>query len=77
MCCVFCLQDAEVNWQFNIFAFADATPGHTLSVLTFHLFKQAGLLNEFSVDQAKFWNFLQKVESGYKAENPYHNRFDE
>ena len=45
-------------------------------MLTFHLFKQAGMFNEFSVDQDKFWNFLQKIESGYKAKNPYHNRFD-
>ncbi|KAL3161210.1 putative 3',5'-cyclic phosphodiesterase pde-3 [Trebouxia sp. C0009 RCD-2024] len=67
------LLDAENNWQFDIFAFADATPGSTLSVLTFHLFKQAGMFSEFSVDQAKFWNFLQKIESGYRAENPYHN----
>lgn len=68
------LQDAETNWQFDIFAFAEATPGSTLSMLTFHLYKQAGLVREFKLDERKLCNFLQKVESGYSAENPYHNR---
>ncbi|KAL0037875.1 hypothetical protein WJX79_003284 [Trebouxia sp. C0005] len=67
------LQDAETNWQFDIFAFAEATPGSTLSMLTFHLYKQAGLVREFKLDERKLCNFLQKVESGYSAENPYHN----
>ena len=75
---VFCvpIQDAENNWQFDIFAFADATPGSTLSVLTFHLLKDTGLIDDFNMDQTKWWNFLQKVEGGYQAENPYHNRSD-
>jgi len=68
------LQDAENNWQFDIFAFAEATPGTTLSVLTFHLYKQASLISHFQMDERKLCKFLQKVESGYSAENPYHNR---
>ena len=68
------LQDAESNWQFDIFAFADATPGTTLSMLTWHLYKQAGLIRDFNLDEQKLCNFLQKIESGYSASNPYHNR---
>ena len=68
-----CVQDAETNWQFDIFAFADATPGTTLAVMTFHLLKQANCMHDFGVDPAKFWTFLQKIEQGYKAGNPYHN----
>ena len=68
------LQDAESNWQFDIFAFADAAPGATLSMLTFHLYKQAGLIRDFHLDEQKLCNFLQKIESGYSINNPYHNR---
>ena len=68
------LQDAENNWHFDIFAFADATPGTTLAVMTFHLLKQAGCINEINLDQGKLWNFLQKIEGGYRVENPYQQR---
>ena len=34
------LQGAEKTWQFDIFRLAEATPGNTLSLLAFHLFKQ-------------------------------------
>ena len=69
------LQDACTNWQFDIFAFAEECKGKSLSVLGFHLYKQGGLIKEFKLDDAKFINFLQKVESGYNAVNPYHNRW--
>ncbi len=72
--CLSVIQDAESNWQFDIFAFAEATPGTTLSMLTFHLYKQAGLIRDFKLDPPKLCKFLQKIESGYSAENPYHNR---
>ena len=68
------MQDAENNWHFDIFAFAEATPGTTLSMLTFHLYKRAGLIQHFKLNELKLCNFLQKIESGYKADNPYHNR---
>ena len=60
------LQDAENNWQYDIFGFADAT--QTLSMLTFHLYKQAGLITDFNLNEQKLCNFLQK--SGHRAENP-------
>ena len=68
------LQDAESNWQFDIFAFADATPGMTLALLTFHYYKTSGLIQHYSLDSGKLWTYLQQVEQGYDMMNPYHNR---
>ena len=65
-------QDAETNWQFDIFWLSDATPVHTLSLLAVHLNKVTGFLH--GMDQAKFWNYVRTIESGYLSTNPYHNR---
>ncbi|DBB02619.1 TPA: putative 3',5'-cyclic phosphodiesterase pde-3 [Trebouxia sp. C0006] len=67
------LQDASTNWQFDIFALADATPGYTLSLLTFHVMKQSGLVQEFSLDEPKLQAYLQQIEQGYNPLIPYHN----
>ena len=71
---VVCLQDAESNWQFDVFAFSELAPGNTLSLLTCHLFKRAGLITDFDLDHEKLVRFLQKIEAGYSSNNPYHNR---
>ena len=68
------LQDAENNWQFDVFAFAEATPGVTLALLTFHFYKISGCISHFGLDPVKLWRYLQRVESGYQMQNPYHNR---
>ena len=70
----FLLQNAENTWQFDIFAFAEATPGVTLSLLTFHFYSIAGHIKHFALDPGKLWRFLQRIESGYVKDNPYHNR---
>ncbi|KAL3135613.1 3',5'-cyclic-nucleotide phosphodiesterase pde1 [Trebouxia sp. C0009 RCD-2024] len=67
------LKTAENSWQFDIFAFAEATQGHTLSLLFFHLVKQSGLLQVLGFDITKFCNFLRKMDAGYDPSNPYHN----
>ena len=66
-------QDADNNWQFDIFGFADATPGMTLSLLTFHYLKQTGVIEKWDHDETKLCRYLQRVEAGYKPSNPYHN----
>ena len=38
------MQDAEENWQFDVYAFAEAAPGKTLSLLAWHYHKQGGSL---------------------------------
>ncbi len=68
------MQAAEHSWQFDIFALADATPGHTLSLLYFHLVKQSGVLQACQMDEAKLCNFLQRMDNGYDPSVPYHNR---
>ena len=71
------LQDAENNWQFDVFAFAEATPGTTLSLLTFHLLKHAGapISDGGQLTEAKLCRYLQRIEAGYDSTNPYHNRY--
>ena len=69
------MQDAENNWQFDIFGFAQATPGTTLSMLVFHLLKQCGMMQLLQMNEPKLIRFLQKVESGYDPANAYHNRY--
>ena len=73
-CVRVCVQSAEKNWQFDIFALAEATPGSTLSLLGFHLIKQAGFIRQFNLDEGKLCRFLQQIEKGYDQGNPYHNR---
>ena len=68
------LQDAESNWQFDIFAFADATPGRTLALLTLHFYQISGFIQHYSLSPTKLFTYLQKLESGYDSSNPYHNR---
>ena len=68
------MQDAESNWQFDIFAYAEATRGNSLSMLTFHLLKSTGLVQEFDLNETKLTACLRKLESGYDPANPYHNR---
>ena len=67
------MQDAENSWAFDIFGFADATPGYSLSLLFCHLVKRSGLCRELLVDEAKLSKFARRIEKGYNAANPYHN----
>lgn len=69
------MQDAETNWQFDIFALAELTPGHTLSALAFHYWTQGGWFRDFPIDVPRFCKFIRKIEDGYVADNPYHNRY--
>ncbi|DBA83083.1 TPA: hypothetical protein ACH3X2_006613 [Trebouxia sp. C0005] len=67
------LQDAGSSWQFDIFAFAEETPGNTLSLLAMHFFQQSGVLKHYTTSERHFWRWVQRIESGYVASNPYHN----
>ncbi|DBB07279.1 TPA: hypothetical protein ACH3X3_008783 [Trebouxia sp. C0006] len=67
------LQDAGSNWQFDIFAFAEETPNNTLSLLAMHCFQQSGVVQHYKLRERHFWRWLQRIESGYVASNPYHN----
>ena len=67
------MQDAENNWAFDIFGFADATPGYSLSLLFCHLVQRSGLCKELLVDEGRLNKFARRIEKGYNAANPYHN----
>lgn len=67
------VQDAENNWHFDIFGFADATPNTSLSMMVFFLMTRLGALSKFGLREARLRNYLQTLEAGYK-EQPYHNR---
>ena len=66
------MQDAEHNWHFDIFSFAEATEGHTLSTMTFYLMKRAGAMTKFGMHEASLCSYLQALEAGYNP-LPYHN----
>lgn len=67
-----CVQDAENNWHFDIFGFAEAAQGHTLSMMTFYLMKRAGAMSKAGMHESSLCNYLQSLERGYKP-LPYHN----
>ena len=68
------MQEAESSWTFDIFGFADATTGYSLSLLFCHLVSRAGLVQELGIDEAKLIHYARRIEKGYVSTNPYHNR---
>ena len=70
----FCLQDAEQQWQFDIFALVDQLPHTCLSLMAFYLLKRTGLIAEFRLNEQKLCRFLHRVENSY-LNCPYHNRW--
>lgn len=70
-----CLQDAETNWQFDIFGFAEQAQGSALFLLTFHFMQKFTAWQEWAVDKTKLATFVRVIEKGYDAKNPYHNRW--
>ena len=68
------VQDATKQWQFDILGFAEAAPGHTLSLMGFYILKSQGFVTEFKLDEAKLCMYLRRIEQGYDDSIPYHNR---
>ena len=69
-----CLQDAETNWQFDIFGFAEQAQGNALSLLSFHFMKKFAKIDKMGIDVLKLAAFVHVIEKGYDPKNPYHNR---
>ncbi|KAL0024748.1 hypothetical protein WJX79_001370 [Trebouxia sp. C0005] len=67
------LQDADTNWQFDIFAFSAQAEGHALSLLSFHFFERFNVAEKFGMDPVKLATFVRVIEKGYDPQNPYHN----
>ncbi|DBA93554.1 TPA: putative 3',5'-cyclic phosphodiesterase pde-3 [Trebouxia sp. C0006] len=67
------LQDADTNWQFDIFAFSEQAEGHALSLLSFYFFQRFDVAEKFGMDPVKLATFVRVIEKGYDPQNPYHN----
>ncbi|XP_066576538.1 high affinity 3',5'-cyclic-AMP phosphodiesterase 7A isoform X2 [Amia ocellicauda] len=68
-----CMLEKVGSWNFDIFLFDRLTNGNSLVTLTFHLFKQYGLIELFQLDMVKLRRFLVMVQEDYHSQNPYHN----
>eukprot|EP00200_Dunaliella_tertiolecta_P003872 CAMPEP_0202344636 /NCGR_PEP_ID=MMETSP1126-20121109/4232_1 /ASSEMBLY_ACC=CAM_ASM_000457 /TAXON_ID=3047 /ORGANISM="Dunaliella tertiolecta, Strain CCMP1320" /LENGTH=812 /DNA_ID=CAMNT_0048935853 /DNA_START=261 /DNA_END=2699 /DNA_ORIENTATION=+ len=67
------LTQALSCFNFDAFAFNEATDGHPLSVLGFFLLHKSGLMSTFNMHPTKLARFLRKIEAGYRTSVPYHN----
>jgi hypothetical protein len=61
------------NWDFDIFKLEKSSENKSLEIITTHLFSLYNLFHTLSLDNTKFNNFIQAIQSGYHKENPYHN----
>ena len=44
-------------------------------MLGYHLYKRAGFIKHYYIDEVKLCNYLKAIEAGYNSDNPYHNRY--
>ena len=65
--------DKMDQWDFDVFALHDATNGHCLVVGGVHLMTTMGVLDKIPIPKDKLATYLQNVERGYVAANPFHN----
>ncbi len=70
-CCAAATPQIEVAWEWDAFAFAEATSNHPLSTLGFFILQRTGMVAKFDMNTVKLARFLRRVESGY-PDNPYH-----
>lgn len=61
------------HWDFDVFALHDATNGHGLVVGGVHLMTSMGVLDKIPIPKDKLATYLQNIERGYVAANPFHN----
>jgi hypothetical protein len=61
------------RWDFDSFAFNEATGGRPLSTLGAWVLQREGLVTQYNFNTSKLGKFLRRVEDGY-PNNPYHSR---
>jgi hypothetical protein len=61
------------SWSFDIFTLEECAMGNPLVYMVFTLFHRYDLINRLHLDAAVLYRFVCGVETGYKAQNPYHN----
>ncbi|KAI9189584.1 3',5'-cyclic-nucleotide phosphodiesterase [Blastocladiella emersonii ATCC 22665] len=65
--------EASHQWDFDIFAFTEATNGHPLLFLSYYMIKKLKLLEEIKgVEEIILLQYLDEIELTYQ-DNPYHN----
>ena len=62
----------DTDLAFDVVRLNFDTDGCALSTIASHIFKNTGIIAEFSIDQPKLANFLSTIETRYGT-NPYHN----
>jgi len=62
-----------MDWDFDVFAFAEATSMHPLVVGGVFLFQRMAVLDKVCVPKDRLANYLLAIERGYVASNPFHN----
>jgi len=58
----------------SMFALDEMTNGWPLTTLCLWVFNKHDVFATMRIDQKKMSHFLRLIESGYRRENPYHNR---
>ena len=61
------------DWEFDPFAFVEATQGNGLVVAAYHLIDHYGLIDKMRLSRSRLASFLHQIQEGYRGENPYHN----
>jgi cAMP-specific phosphodiesterase 4 len=61
------------RWGMDVFRLNDATNYRPLTVLTYTILQERGLINEFKLSPNILITYLVHVEDHYHRDNPYHN----
>ncbi|KAI8901726.1 hypothetical protein BC833DRAFT_576414 [Globomyces pollinis-pini] len=61
------------NYNFPIFDFAKCTENRPLSVMSYQLVVNSGLLDRLQLSKEKFMLFMTKIELGYDSNLAFHN----
>lgn len=61
------------KFEFNIFKLHQESEDNSLQVIMNYLFRKFDLFTELEIPPKRFQKFIERVQSGYKSENPYHN----
>ncbi|CAG9311583.1 PDE4C [Blepharisma stoltei] len=59
--------------EFDIFKFSEENGQNSLQIIMNHLFNKFDFFNTLNIPQQQFKKLILRIQSGYKAENPYHN----
>lgn len=67
------LTEQLTEWSFDVFEVCKLTNDRPLFFLGLVLFRKNGLINSLHIDKLTLCNFLNAIENGYDATQPYHH----